>query len=223
MVQSSFKVLFAEDNESSAELLIHFLERFNFEVDHVMDGMNAELKLRKSKYDFILLDNKMPILSGVRLASKIPDMNKNTPIIFLTASNEKEDVISAFQSKQLAGYILKPFEQEKVLEKITSVLKISENMLIDKKKFPFSIEKVDNKTYGIGVKLIGCPYMKNSEKIAQEIAFILKDLPVRHTFFMEIGKEFYYYKKAQEFLSSILKRLASKYEIKEEDILILSS
>ncbi|GBF40100.1 response regulator transcription factor [Leptospira johnsonii] len=223
MVQPSFKVLFAEDNESSAELLIHFLERFNFEVDHVMDGMNAELKLRKSKYDFILLDNMMPIISGVRLASNIPELNKNTPIVFLTASNEKEDVISAAHSKQVVGYILKPFEQEKVLEKITSVLKIQKTTLIDKKNFPFSIQKVDNETYGIGIKLIGCPYMKNSEKIVQEISFILKDLPRKHTFFMQVGKEFYYYKRAEELLASILTRMASKFEIKKEDILILSS
>ncbi|TGM97237.1 response regulator [Leptospira dzoumogneensis] len=223
MVHSFFKILFAEDNESSAELLIHFLERFNFEVDHVVDGMAAELKLRKTKYDFILLDNMMPVLSGVRLASKVPDLNKNTPIVFLTASNEKEDVVAAAHSKQLVGYILKPFDPEKLLQKIISVLKIPEELIVDKKKYPFSIERTQNVSYGNGVKLIGCPFQKNAEKIAQEIAFILKELPGVRKFFIEVGEEFYYHKKAQEILGSLVTRLASKYEIKEEDILILSS
>ncbi|EMK00005.1 response regulator [Leptospira sp. WS58.C1] len=223
MIQPFFKILFAEDNETSAELLIHFLERFNFEVDHVVDGMAAELKLRKTKYDLVLLDNMMPVLSGVRLVSKIPDLNKNTPIIFLTASNEKEDVVAAAHSKQLVGYILKPFDPEKLLQKIVSVLKIPEKMIVDKKKYPFSIERTQNVSYGIGVKLLGCPFQKNAEKIAQEIAFILKELPGVRKFFIEVGEEFYYHKKSQEILSSLITRLASKYEIKEEDILILSS
>ncbi|TGL60712.1 response regulator transcription factor [Leptospira sarikeiensis] len=222
MNQSFFKILFAEDNESSAELLIHYLERFNFEVDHVVDGMAAELKLRKNKYDFILLDNMMPVLSGARLANKVPDLNKNTPIILLTASNEKEEVILAAHSKQLVGYILKPFDPDKLLVKIVSVLRIPADMIVDKKKFPFSIERTQNVSYGTGVKLNGCPYQKNAEKIAQEIAFVMKELPGSRKFFIEVSEEFYYHKKAQEILTSLITRLASKYEIKEEDILILS-
>ncbi|EPG65012.1 response regulator [Leptospira wolffii] len=222
MIQSFIKVLFAEDNESSAELLIHFLERYNFEVDHVVDGMAAELKLRKIKYDFIILDNLMPVLSGIRLVNKIPDLNKNTPVVLLTASNEKEDVISAAHSKQLVGYILKPFDSDKLLQKIMSSLKLKPESLFDKKNFPFSIERVQRVSYGVGVKLNGCPFQKNAEKIAQEIAFILKELPEPRKFFIEVGEEFYYTKKANEILSSLLTRLASKYEIKEEDILVLS-
>ncbi|TGK02813.1 response regulator [Leptospira langatensis] len=222
MAQPIFKVLFAEDNESSAELLIHFLERFNFQVDHVVDGMAAELKLRKEKYDFIILDNLMPVLSGIRLANKIPDLNKNSPVVLLTASNEKEDVVNAAHSKQLVGYILKPFDPDKLLQKIVSVLRIPESQLIDKKSYPFSIEKTKRDSYGTGVKLIGCPFQKNAEKIAQEIAFILKELPNPRKFFIEVGEEFYYMKRSNELLASLVTRLASKYEIKEEDILILS-
>ncbi|TGK06821.1 response regulator [Leptospira semungkisensis] len=222
MAHSTFKVLFAEDNESSAELLIHFLERFNFEVDHVVDGMAAELKLRKERYDFIILDNLMPVLSGIRLANKIPDLNKNTPVVLLTASNEKEDVVNAAHSKQLVGYILKPFDPDKLLQKIVSVLRIPESLIIDKKKFPFSLERTQRDSYGPGVKLIGCPFQKNAEKIAQEISFILKELPNPRKFFIEVGEEFYYMKRSNEMLASLITRLASKYEIKEEDILILS-
>lgn len=222
MIQTLIRVLFAEDNESSAELLIHFLERYNFEVDHVVDGMAAELKLRKIKYDFIILDNLMPVLSGIRLVNKIPDLNKNTPVLLLTASNEKEDVINAAHSKQLVGYVLKPFDPDKLLQKITSVLRMKPTDLLDKKNYPFSIERVQKVSYGTGVKLIGCPFQKNAEKIAQEIAFLLKELPEPRKFFIEVGEEFYFAKKANEILSSLLTRLASKYEIREEDILVLS-
>ncbi len=220
MQQSLYKVLFAEDDESSADLLIHFLERYNFEVDHVVDGIAAELKLRKNRYDFILLDNRMPMLSGIQLANMVPDMNKNTPIVLLTASNEKDDVITAGRSKQLVGYILKPFDPNKLLQKIITELSIFPDDLVDKKKFPFSVEKIKNDSYGTGVKLNGCPFQRNAEKIAQEIAFILKELPASRKFFIEVGEEFYYVKKANEILSSLLTRLASKYEIQEEDILV---
>ncbi|EMO26867.1 response regulator receiver domain protein [Leptospira interrogans serovar Bataviae str. HAI135] len=89
-VAPTYPILLAEDDESNAELLIRHLERYNFDVDHVVDGVAAEIKLRKIRYDLILTDNRMPKLSGLDLLERIPDMNRMTPIIFLTVSNKKK-------------------------------------------------------------------------------------------------------------------------------------
>ncbi len=102
-VAPTYSNLLAEDDESNAELLIRQLERYNFDVDHVVDGVAAEIKLRKIRYDLILTDNRMPKLSGLEFLERIPDMNRMTPIIFLTVSNEKETIIQAAHNKKLVA------------------------------------------------------------------------------------------------------------------------
>ncbi|EQA45552.1 response regulator receiver domain protein [Leptospira broomii serovar Hurstbridge str. 5399] len=221
MAYRSYKVLLAEDDETSADLLIHYLERFNFEVDHVVDGAAGELKLRKEAYDVILLDNQMPLMSGLSLVANMPEKNRNKPVIFLTASNEKENVLYAASSGQLAAYLLKPIDLNSLLEKILNALRINSSSLVDKKVFPFSIQKISREGYGIGVRLIGCPYGKTAERIAQEISFVLKELPKPRKFFVEVEEAFQYQKKASELLNSIVTKLVAKYEISQEDILII--
>lgn len=54
------KVLLAEDDENSAMLVKHAMDRFNFEVTHVPDGMAALSKVRNSDYDLIISDIMMP-------------------------------------------------------------------------------------------------------------------------------------------------------------------
>ncbi|PJZ71398.1 two-component system response regulator [Leptospira perolatii] len=221
MKYQSYRVLVAEDDETTAELLQRFLEQYNFEVDHVVDGMAAELKLRKEVYDLILLDNRMPVMTGLRLVNRIPDRNRQTPIIFLTASNEKEDIVNAASSKQLAAYIIKPFQPDQLLDRICKAIGIQSNQLVNKRSFPFTVELAQKVSYGVGAKLNGCPYNKNAERIVQEVAFVLKELPEPRKFFLEIGPQFYFRKNAKEILSSVVTRLASKYEIPEEDILVI--
>ncbi|EQA35065.1 response regulator receiver domain protein [Leptospira inadai serovar Lyme str. 10] len=223
MTYRSYKVLLAEDDETSADLLIHYLERFNFEVDHVVDGAAGELKLRKEDYDLILLDNQMPRMSGVNLVATMPEKNGNKPVIFLTSSNEKENVLSAASSGQLAAYLLKPIDPSSLLEKILNALRINSTSLVDKKEFPFSIQKISREGYGIGVRLIGCPYGKTAERIVQEISFVLKELPTPRKFFLELEEAFQYQKNASELLSNIVAKLVAKYEISPEDILIIDT
>ncbi|XDD50685.1 response regulator [Leptospira sp. WS92.C1] len=219
-----YSILLAEDDESNAELFIRHLERYNFDVDHVVDGIAAEIKLRKIRYDLILTDNQMPKQSGLSLLERIPETNRLTPIIFLTVSNEKETIIQAAHNKRLVAYLLKPIDTQILVEKICQGLGIRVETLIDKKAYPFEILPFTNSTYGagVGVELKGCPYGKSIEKLVQEISFFLKELPSLRSIMIKVNPEFYYYKNGGQLLSSLRDRLAIKYEIKKEDILIVN-
>ncbi|UOG31041.1 response regulator [Leptospira noguchii] len=219
-VAPTHSILLAEDDESNAELLIRHLERYNFDVDHVVDGVAAEIKLRKIRYDLILTDNRMPKLSGLDLLERIPDMNRMTPIIFLTVSNEKETIIQAAHNKKLVAYLLKPIDTEVLIEKICQALGIKTNSLIDKKEYPFEILPFTNTDKGVGVELKGCPYGKSIEKLVQEIAFFLKELPSLRSILIKVNPEFFYFKNGTQLLSSLKDRLAIKYEISKDDITI---
>lgn len=219
-IAPNYSILLAEDDESNAELLIRHLERYNFEVDHVVDGVAAEIKLRKQRYDLIITDNKMPKQSGLSLLERIPEINRLTPIIFLTVSNEKETILQAVHNKNLIAYLLKPVDTKILVEKICHGLNLNVNSLIDKKAYPFEMHPFTSSTHGVGIELKGCPFGKSLEKLVQEVSFFLKELPSLRSIVIKVNPEFYYYKNGEQLLSSLRDRLAIKYEIKKEDISI---
>ncbi|TGM97991.1 response regulator [Leptospira yasudae] len=221
-VAPTYSILLAEDDESNAELLIRHLERYNFDVDHVVDGIAAEIKLRKTRYDLILTDNRMPKMSGLSLLERIPETNRTTPIIFLTVSNEKETIIQAAHNKKLVAYLLKPIDTQVLIDKICQALGIKGDSLVDKKEFPFEILPFTNTDQGIGVgiELKGCPYGKGIEKLVQEVSFFLKELPTLRSILIKVNPEFFYSKNAGQLLSGLRDRLAIKYEIQKEDIVV---
>ncbi|RHX85124.1 response regulator [Leptospira stimsonii] len=218
----NYSILLAEDDETNAELLIRHVERYNFEVDHVVDGVAAEIKLRKQRYDLIITDNKMPKQSGLSLLERIPEINRLTPIIFLTVSNEKETILQAVHNRNLVAYLLKPVDTNILIEKICQGLSIKANTLIDKKAYPFEILPFTSSGHGVGIELKGCPFGKSVEKLVQEISFFLKELPSLRSIVIKVNPEFYFFKNGEQLLSTLRDRLAIKYEIKKEDISILN-
>lgn len=218
----NYSILLAEDDESNAELLMRHVERYNFEVDHVVDGVAAEIKLRKQRYDLIITDNKMPKQSGLSLLERIPEINRLTPIIFLTVSNEKETILQAVHNRNLVAYLLKPVDTNILIEKICQGLSIKANTLIDKKTYPFEILPFTSSSHGVGIELKGCPFGKSVEKLVQEISFFLKELPSLRSIVIKVNPEFYLFKNGEQLLSTLRDRLAIKYEIKKEDISILN-
>ncbi|AXR67806.1 response regulator [Leptospira mayottensis] len=219
-VAPTYSILLAEDDENNAELLIRYLERYNFDVDHVIDGVAAEIKLRKTRYDLILTDNRMPKFDGIDLLERIPEMNGMTPIIFLTVSNEKETIIQAAHNRKLVAYLLKPIDMRVLIEKICQALKIGADSLIDKKEYPFEITLLNHTQQGVEIELKGCPYGKNIEKLVQEIFLFLKELPKPNSILIKVNPEFFYFKNGTQVLYALKVRLAAKYEIGKEDVII---
>ena len=68
----------------------------------------------------------MPVMDGLSLAREIRQSFKNIPIIFLTAKNQKENVIEGFQSGA-DDYITKPFSMEELLYRIEAILRRTTN------------------------------------------------------------------------------------------------
>lgn len=64
----------------------------------------------------------MPEMDGLTLAKEIRKINPNIPIIFLTAKNQKEDIITGFITGA-DDYITKPFSMEELLYRIEAILR----------------------------------------------------------------------------------------------------
>lgn len=87
------KILLVEDNEINQEVASMFLQKAQIEVDIANNGLEAVeiYKKNQGKYNLILMDLQMPILSGYDATIQIREFDKNIPIVALTAAAMIED------------------------------------------------------------------------------------------------------------------------------------
>jgi len=120
--ENNIKLLYVEDDEVLAFVTKDNLELKGYEVHHSSDGRSAFQLFLKEKFDLCILDVMLPVMDGFTLAKEIRNIDKEIPIIFLTAKSLKEDKIHGLQ---LGGddYIVKPFSFEELVLKIEVFLK----------------------------------------------------------------------------------------------------
>lgn len=116
------KLLLVEDDENLGFMLKDNLEMAGYEVRLCRDGEKGLTAFYNDNYQLCILDVMLPRKDGFALAKDIRRHNQKTPIIFLTAKNQKEDRIKGFK---LGGddYITKPFSLEEFLLRVEAVLK----------------------------------------------------------------------------------------------------
>ena len=86
-------------------------------------GMKCIDTLQREKVDLILLDIQMPVMNGLKtleIIRKREDM-KNIPVIFLTASSDKETVMKA-GLMGVADYVKKPFMPKELIDRVNRAL-----------------------------------------------------------------------------------------------------
>jgi len=120
------KVLLVDDEEDITEILGFNLKSEGFDVDIVHSAEEALTKDFKD-YNLILLDIMMGGMSGYKLAEAIRDKGIRTPIIFLTAKDTENDLLTGF-SVGGDDYISKPFSIKEVIARMKAVLKRSEKL-----------------------------------------------------------------------------------------------
>ena len=92
-------------------------------VDEAEDGAVALQKLRADRFDFVVSDINMPVMTGFELLNAIKaDGNlKHLPVLMVTAEARKEDIVRAAKDGA-AGYIVKPFTKATLEEKVQKIM-----------------------------------------------------------------------------------------------------
>ena len=96
----------------------------DYDVTLAVDGELGLKAFMEDEYDLCIFDVMMPKKDGFSLAEDVKKINKNMPIIFLTARNMKEDILKGYQLGA-DDYITKPFDTELLLYKIKAILQRS--------------------------------------------------------------------------------------------------
>ncbi|MDF1545572.1 MAG: response regulator transcription factor [bacterium] len=116
------KVLLLEDDGNLGTVLQEHLQMQEFEVTLCADGEQGLTVWRQEQFDLCLVDVMMPKLDGFSFAEEVRKVDKEVPIIFLTARSMKEDKILGFKVG-CDDYITKPFSVEELMLRIEAVLR----------------------------------------------------------------------------------------------------
>jgi DNA-binding response OmpR family regulator len=125
----TISILLAEDDSNLGILLKEYLENKGYRVSLAVNGKEAYHLFSKSSFDICLFDVMMPMKDGFTLAREIRSLDKNVPIVFLTAKSMKEDTLEGF-AVGADDYITKPFSMEELLLRINAIMRRVKNQTI---------------------------------------------------------------------------------------------
>ena len=116
------KILLVEDDINLGDVLRDYLELQEYEVTRAMDGVEGLEAFKQNSFDLLILDVMLPRKDGFTLAAEIREINKQVPVIFLTARGQMEDRVTGFKTG-CDDYISKPFVSEELELRIGAILR----------------------------------------------------------------------------------------------------
>jgi CheY-like chemotaxis protein len=114
------KILVVDDEPVVGQLLSHILEQEGYTVEVTEDGKDALDRIKKKGYSLILLDIKLPGLSGSELYERIRGISSSlaSRVIFMTGDVMAADT-EAFLARTKARFIAKPFNVKQLKHEIS--------------------------------------------------------------------------------------------------------
>ncbi|MGD0056928.1 MAG: response regulator [Methanomassiliicoccales archaeon] len=113
--QRVVRLLMVEDNVEHLDLCKEYLPKDQFIIDAALTSTEAIEKLKKNKYDLIVLDYALPDFDGIELLRRIKPMGLKVPIIFTTVC---DDAYISFEAMKggACDYVVKTFHYYKTLK-----------------------------------------------------------------------------------------------------------
>ncbi|MBE7468627.1 MAG: two-component system response regulator [Anaerolineae bacterium] len=117
-------ILVAEDERDIRDLIVFTLQIADFKVVEVPNGEEAVKKALEVKPDLILMDVRMPKMTGFEAckALKQQEKTKDIPVIFLSAKGQEAE-ISTGLDLGAEEYFLKPFAPDELINRVNKILR----------------------------------------------------------------------------------------------------
>jgi two-component system OmpR family response regulator/two-component system response regulator QseB len=116
------RILVVEDDALLGDGVKAGLAQARFSVDWMKDGASAELALKDTRYDAVVLDLGLPRLSGLELLKRLRTRKDRTPVLILTARDAVEDRILGLDSGA-DDYLVKPFDLHELAARLRALVR----------------------------------------------------------------------------------------------------
>lgn len=141
---NKMRCIIVEDEIPAAEELSYIISKHDsIEIEGIAhDGENGMKLIRDKKPDAVFMDINMPLQNGIKLATKVKELDSSIEIIFVTAYEEY--AIKAFEVNAL-DYILKPFDEKRISITISRLEAKWKSKKKDSEELPNIINEIINK------------------------------------------------------------------------------
>jgi len=114
----SLKVLLADDSGVMRKIILRSLNALEItDVTEAVDGAEALEFFNAESYDLVLSDWNMPNMNGLELVQAIRKTGSTVPVFMITTESDQSQVLKAI-SAGASNYLVKPFDQETLLDKL---------------------------------------------------------------------------------------------------------
>ena len=114
------KILVAEDNDSNYILMTYILKK-HYEYDRARNGQEAVEMVKNGQFDLVLMDIKMPVMDGLEATKQIKQLDRDLPIIAVTANAFDSDRQLAFDAG-CDDFLAKPISSDVCLRTISKII-----------------------------------------------------------------------------------------------------
>ena len=134
------KILIVDDEASIRNTLKEILEFEKYDVDEAMDGIQCLGKLKKSKYDVVIMDIKMPKMDGMEALERVQTISSDTPVIMISGHANIDTAVDAVK-KGAFDFISKPPDLNRLLITVRNAMDKS-SLITDNKVLKRRVHKV---------------------------------------------------------------------------------
>jgi DNA-binding response OmpR family regulator len=140
------RILIADDEKVLTRAICKILEKNNYSVDTVYNGLDALSYMECGNYDAVILDLMMPGLDGISVLKKLRGDSNDVPVVILSARSEVEDKVVGLDSGA-NYYLTKPFDTKELLASLRAITRSATeldaklsvgNIILDRKSFTVS-------------------------------------------------------------------------------------
>lgn len=114
-------ILVVDDEPNYLIILAEILRDEGFEVFTAENGEKALDIVRTTDLDLVLTDMQMPVMGGMGLLRQVKSINRNLPVIMLTAYGEVEKAVAAMRDGAF-NYLTKPFKNDELIANINKAV-----------------------------------------------------------------------------------------------------
>ena len=120
-IPENTRILLVEDEKNLVRIILGTLVQEGFEIEVAYNGNEGLLKFHEIRPHIIVTDIMMPRMDGFEMVKRIRETDRNTPILFLSARSETDDVVTGFELG-CNDYLKKPFGIAELIVRIKALV-----------------------------------------------------------------------------------------------------